>query len=100
MLTDPSKLLSRSSGASVAPSTKSSRTGNAVRRHSKKSLAASINLGSSSSSSRLRRKVLKRTLYEVTKHALLKDRVNEEQDRLRANNPHLLGVSELMIPTP
>ena len=43
---------------------------------------------------------LKRTLYEVTKHALLKDRVDEEQDRLRANNPHLLGVSELMIPTP
>jgi DNA-sulfur modification-associated len=42
------------------------------------------------------RKVLNRTLYEATKHALLKDRVDEEQDRLRSNNPNLLGAKHVI----
>lgn len=42
------------------------------------------------------RRVLNRTLYEVTKHALLKDRVDEEQDRLRSNNPNLLGAKHVI----
>ncbi len=42
------------------------------------------------------RKVLNRTLYEVTKHALLKGRVDEEQDRLAGGNPHLLGAKHVI----
>jgi len=42
------------------------------------------------------RKVLNRTLYEVTKHALLKGRVDEEQDRLGGNNPNLLGAKHVV----
>lgn len=42
------------------------------------------------------RKVLNRTLYEATKHALLKGRVDEEQDRLGGNNPNLLGAKHVI----
>lgn len=42
------------------------------------------------------RKVLNRTLYEVTKHALLNCRVDEEQDRIALNNPNLLGAKHVI----
>jgi len=42
------------------------------------------------------RKVLNRTLYEVMKHALLTGRVDEEQDRMRAGNPNLLGAKHVI----
>jgi DNA-sulfur modification-associated len=42
------------------------------------------------------RKVVNRTLYEVTKHALLNGRVDEEQDRMRATNSNLLGAKHVI----
>ena len=42
------------------------------------------------------RKVLNRTLYEVAKHPLLRDRVDEEQDRIRDNNANLLGAKHVI----
>ncbi len=42
------------------------------------------------------RKVLNRTLYEVGKHALLKDRVDEEQDRIAGGNKNIVGAKHVI----
>jgi hypothetical protein len=41
------------------------------------------------------RKVVNRSLEEVMKHALLKGRVDPEQDRIGRNNPNLLGAKQV-----
>lgn len=41
------------------------------------------------------RKVVNRALPEVLKHALLKNRVDMEQDRIVGTNPHLLGAKHV-----
>lgn len=41
------------------------------------------------------RKVVNRALPEVLKHALLKNRVDMEQDRITGNNPNLLGAKHV-----
>ena len=41
------------------------------------------------------RKVVNRSLVEVTKHALLKDRVDLEQDRIKGANPNLVGAKHV-----
>ena len=41
------------------------------------------------------RKVVNRGLEEVMKHALLKDRVDPEQDRMGRNNPNLMGAKHV-----
>lgn len=41
------------------------------------------------------RKVVNRSLEEVMKHALLKNRVDPEQDRIGRNNPNLLGAKQV-----
>ena len=42
------------------------------------------------------RKVLNRTLYETTKHALLEGRVDEEKDRVTAGNLNLMGAKHVI----
>jgi hypothetical protein len=41
------------------------------------------------------RKVVNRSLEEVMKHALLKGRVDPEQDRIGRNNPNLIGAKQV-----
>ncbi|WP_104135136.1 DNA sulfur modification protein DndB [Cryobacterium sp. Y62] len=41
------------------------------------------------------RKVVNRSLEEVMKHALLKGRVDPEQDRIGRNNPNLVGAKQV-----
>ena len=41
------------------------------------------------------RKIVNRTLNEMAKHALLKDRVDMEQDRVTKGNPNLLGAKHV-----
>lgn len=40
-------------------------------------------------------KIVNRTLYEVLKHNLLKDRVDMEQDRITGSNPNWLGAKHV-----
>jgi hypothetical protein len=42
------------------------------------------------------RKVMNRTLDAVMRHALLRDRVDEEQDRITGPNPNLLGARHVV----
>lgn len=42
------------------------------------------------------RKVMNRTLDAAQRHALLKDRVDQEQDRIGGSNPHLLGARHVV----
>ncbi len=42
------------------------------------------------------RRLLNRTLTEVSKHALLENRVDMEQDRVKGTNPNLLGAKHVI----
>lgn len=42
------------------------------------------------------RKIVNRTLEEVMKHALLNDRVDLQQDRVKGNSPYLMGAKHVV----